>query len=108
MIGTGSLVLTHQSGWSACREAVMGMEFDVRPDKTAKRTLVVSMTGLYDCVGDAKGEVKGMIKLDEGNKVAFIGQLQGRSRIEIHGETNNDFETIIKEIEKWQEHYRVS
>jgi len=108
MIGTGSVILTHQTGWSACKEAVIGMEFDIRPDKTAKRTLVIQMTGLYDCVGTASGEVKGMIKLDAGNKVAFIGHIKGRTRIEIQGETNNDFQTITKEIEKWQEHYKVS
>jgi len=108
MIGTGSLLISHSQGWSACKEAVMGMEFDIRPDKTAKRTLIVSMKGLFDCVGKPEGEVMGVFKLDAGSKVAFTGKIQGRTRIEITGETSNDFETIIKEIEKWQEYYQGS
>ena len=108
MIGTGSVIITHTEGWSACREAILGMEHDIRPDKTAKRTLVVSMTGLFDCVGKPTDMVHGLFKLDNGDKVVFTGNIKGKTRIEISGETNKDFETIFKNIEKWQEHYKGS
>lgn len=108
MIGTGSVVIAHSNGWSACKDAVMGIEFDVRPDKTAKRTLVLSMTGLFDCSGNPKGEVRGLMKLDSGSKFTFSGNIIGRTRIELTGETDNDFETIFKEIKKWQEYYKGS
>lgn len=108
MIGTGSIVISHSNGWSASKEAVMGMEFDIRPDKTAKRTLIASMTGLFDCYGKPEGQVKAIFKFDTGNKVAFSATIHGRTRLEIIGETNNDFETIFKEIYKWQEYYKVS
>jgi len=104
MIGTGSVVLSHIDGWSACREAVMDMEFFMNPDKTAKRTLVVTLTKPFTCVGELKGNVKGMFSYDAGNKTAFSGFMIGKSKVQITGELNNDFETIIKEIKNGKVH----
>lgn len=86
----------------------MGMEFDVRPDKTAKKTLVIDIKGLFNAAGELAGEVKGIFKLDGGDKVAFNGIMHGKTKVIIQGETNNDFQIILKSIEKWQEHYQVS
>lgn len=108
MLGTGSIILTHDTGWSCANEAIMGMEFDMRPDKTAKKTLVIEIRGLFNCIGTPTQDVKGIFKLDGGNKVAFNGTMRGKSTIQIQGETNNDFQIILKSIEKWQEHYQVS
>lgn len=66
------------------------------------------MTGLFDCHGKATGEVNGIFKLDNGDKVAFSGSIKGRTRIEVAGDTSKNFETIFKNIEKWQEYYKVS
>jgi len=108
MIGEGSLIITHGTGWSCTKNARSGFEYDIRPDKTAKQTLVIQMTGLFDCVGKAAGEVNGIFKFDHGAKIAFSGIIGGRSKIVINGETHNDFETILKSIKKWQEYYQVS
>jgi hypothetical protein len=108
MIGAGSLIISHSNGWSCAKEAVMDMEFDIKPDKTAKKTMVIAIKGLFDCVGKASGNVKGIFKFDAGNKVAFNAVMHGKVKLSITSELNNDFETILKEIKKWQEYYKVS
>lgn len=108
MIGEGSLIITHGTGWACTKHARSGFEYEVRPDKTAKQRLVFQMTGLFDCVGKSSGEVQGIFKFDHGAKIAFKGMIGGRTRIDVIGETHNDFETILKSIKKWQEYYQVS
>jgi len=98
MIGAGSLIICNQNGWSCAREAHMDMEFDVKPDKTAKRTMIVSIKGLYDVVGQCKGSVDGIFKGDTGILVAFKAEMLGRVKLNIIGELNNDFETILNKI----------
>lgn len=105
MIGAGNLIICHSTGWSCSRESVVDMEFDVMPDKTARKTMVIHVKGLFDCVGKAEGMISGAFLFDEGNKVAFQGILKSRTRIEIQGQLNNNIETILKEIKKWQEYY---
>ncbi len=86
----------------------MGMEFDIRPDKSAVKTLVIEIRGLFNCIGALSGTVSGIFKLDGGDKVAFNGYMHGKHKVVLTGETNNDFQIILKSIEKWQEHYQVS
>lgn len=105
MIGSGSIVLTHSNGWACAKEATMGVEFDIKPDKTAKRTMVVSIKGLFDVVGNANDVVNGIFKGDTGIFVSFEGQLLGKSKINITSELGNNFETILKDIKTWQSKY---
>lgn len=111
MLGTGSIIITHSTGWACSNEAIMGIEADIRPDKTAKKTLVIEIRGLFNAIGTLSGTVSGIFKLDTSDKpvkVAFNGYMHGKNKVVLTGETNNDFQIILKSIEKWQEHYQVS
>lgn len=102
MKGAGSVIITHQSGWACSKEAYVDMEFDIKPDKTAKRTLVVHIKGLFNAVGKASGVVKAIFRYDDGKRVSFDAVLYGESRMTVTGDIKSDFETIFKEINKWQ------
>ncbi len=98
MIGLGSIVIAHSNGWSCAKEAKMDAEFDMMPDKTAKRTMIVSIKGLFDVVGDCKGNVDAIFKGETGILVAFKAQMIGKGKMNVTSELNNDFETILNRI----------
>jgi hypothetical protein len=100
MIGTGSIILTHNTGWSCAKECTVDVEVDVKPDKTATRTMVVSISKLFDCQGSADGLVKGIVKFDTGNKIAFEGILMKKMRLEVKGKAHDDFKPILDQINK--------
>lgn len=110
MIGSGSLIIVHPKGWSCAREAEVDIEFDIRPDNTAKKTMIVNIKGLFDSFGEVtKGiDVKGIFKYDTDMKICFNATLLTRAKLVINGELNNNFETIFKEIKSWQEYYKAN
>lgn len=108
MISHGTIVIAHEGGWSCAKEATLTMEFDLRPDNTAKRTIVISVSGLFTVLGNPSDSVTGIFKFEDGKKIGFSGILYKKSRIEVIGETHDNFETILKDIKKWQEYYKVS
>lgn len=102
MMGGGEVILLHGNGWSACKEAETDFESDIQPDRTIKRKLVIRMKGLYDvgaAMSEARGmDVSGVFRFDSGSMIGFNGKLFKRTRIEVEGELNNDFEKIFKTI----------
>ena len=95
-LGEGSVVIYHPNGWACSREAELDVEFDMMPDKSAKRTTVITCKGLFNIGGDFNnGYIEGVFKYDNGIKIAFKASVQGKGRLILIGETNNDFETIL-------------
>lgn len=109
-LGSGDVILLHQNGWSCSKEAMMDLEFDIRPDKTARKTVIVGVKNLFNVSGELipKEQVNGVFRYENGNKVAFSAIAIGSSRFEVTGELNNDFETILNKISQWQEQFKES
>lgn len=110
ILGVGELLFIHKNGWSCTKEAALVLEFDVRPDKTARKTMVVEFKNLYNVDGEIipKELTQGIFKYENGKKVAFNAVIAGNGRLEVEGETNNDFETILNKISQWQEQFKVN
>lgn len=111
ILGEGSVVLCHEGGWACSKEAIFDVEFDIMPDKSAKRTSIVGCKGLFNAVGEvSKGAlIEGVFKYDQTNaKIAFTARLEGSGRLVLIGETNNDFETILNKISQWQEQFKAN
>lgn len=111
ILGEGSVLLWHENGWACSKEAVFDVEFDIMPDKSAKRTSIIGCKGLFNVVGEIeKGTlINGVFKYDETNaKIAFNARVEGSGRLVLIGETNNDFETILNKISQWQEQFKAN
>lgn len=107
-LGSGEVLLLHQNGWSCSKEALLDMEFDIRPDKTARKMVVVGTKNIFNVGGEIiPNEIlSGVFRYDNGNKVAFSAKVAGKSRLEITGDLSNDFETILNKISQWQEQFK--
>lgn len=102
-VGTGSIVILHDKGWSCTNEAIFDVDIEIMPDKSAKRKGVISLKKLFDVNGKLENNtpVEAVFKYDTGAKVAFKATVQGTS-LQINGEINNNFETILTKISQWQ------
>lgn len=106
-LGLGAVIISYPNGWGCSKEAEFDMEFDVMPDKSAKRTTIITCKGLFNIGQETtSGLVDGVFKYDSGQKVAFKAMIQGKGRLVLQGETTNDFETILNKISQWQEYFK--
>lgn len=106
-IGAGEIIVLHQKGWSCSREALLELEFDMVPGG-AKKTIVASVKSLYNASGELipREIVECVFRYDSGIKVAFKAVAIKDVRLEVIGEINNDFETILNKISQWQEQFK--
>lgn len=108
-LGEGELLISHNNGWACSREALFDVEYDMQPDNTsAKRTSIITCKGLFSLGEEIKnGEmVTGVFKYENGAKIAFTANVQGKARFVLIGPINNDFETILNKISQWQEYFK--
>lgn len=109
-LGEGSVVFLHESGWSCAKESQFDIEFDIKPDKTAKKTAIIALKGLFNVIGEPKHNdiVEGVFMYDSGSKIGFKANILGTGKLIVIGNTHNDFETILNKISQWQEHFKAS
>ncbi len=106
--GHGKIVVAHSDGWACSKEAEIDFEVDIMPGGVAKKSIAITIKGLFAVVGEViKGDaVYGIFKYENGTKIAFEGKFESRQRIKVIGHTNNDFETTLKKISQWQEQFK--
>lgn len=104
ILGSGEIILLHQNGWSCSKEAMLDLEFDIMPDRSAKKTVIASARSLYNTYGELipREIVECVFRHENGVKVAFKAIAVKDIRLEVVGEINNDFETILNKISQWQ------
>lgn len=103
-LGVGILVFSHPSGWVCSKEAEIDFDIQMMPDRSAKKTIVLTYRNGFNAVGICERgiSINGIFKYDNGVKLGFDGVIEGNGRIAVQGNLNNDFETILKNIKKWQ------
>lgn len=104
--GEGAVIISYPDGWGCASEASFEAEYDI-DNGAAKRTSVITCKKLFN-IGEAiaQGNVKGVFKYESGIRIAFDAMIQGKGRLVIIGEVNNDFETILNKISQWQEQFK--
>lgn len=103
-VGYGGMVFSHSLGWGCSKEAELDFDIMMMPDRTAKKSIVITYRNAFEAVEDCQrgASVNGIFKYENGTKIAFNGVMEGKGRITVSAEINNDFETILKNIKKWQ------